>query len=93
MMSIYDEVFLWFLCGASFIIASIYTYARIKYHEVYITWVLLWWLLTVLYGTMIPMTKALRGGRLQPYLYALYGITFVTAFVILLVMNRRERDE
>jgi hypothetical protein len=41
MMSIYDEVFLWFLCGASFIIASIYTYARIKYHEVYITWVLL----------------------------------------------------
>lgn len=81
MMSIYDEVFLWFLCGASFIIASIYTYARIKYHEVYITWVL-----TVLCGTMIPMTKALRGGRLQPYLY-------VIAFVILLVMNRRERDE
>lgn len=64
-MSIYDEVFLWFLCGASFIIASIYTYARIKYHEVYITWVLLWWLLTVLCGTMIPMTKALlRRGRI-----------------------------
>lgn len=93
MMSIYDEIFLWFLCGASFIIASIYTYARIKYHEVYITWVLLWGLLTVLCGTMIPMIKTFRGGRLQPYLCALYVITFVTAFVILQVMNRRERDE
>ena len=92
-MSAYDEVFLWFLCGASLIIASIYTYARIKYHEVYITWVLLWWLLTVLFGTMVPMTKAFCGGRLQPYPYTLYGLSFVTAFVILQAMNRRERDE
>lgn len=92
-MSVYDEVFLWFLCGVSFIIASIYTYAHIKYHKVYFTWILLWWLLTVLFGTMVPITEAFLGGTLQSWLYTFYGTAFVVAFVILYMMNGRERDE